>query len=121
MKVLITGGTVFVSRYCAEYFVRQGHEVYVLNRNTRPQSSGVKLIECDRHCIGDRLKNHYFDVVMDITGYNERDVSDLVSALRLWKILFHQFQRGISGNGAAAVQGKPAMRREYPLGRLWDE
>lgn len=81
MKVLITGGTVFVSRYCAEYFVRQGHEVYVLNRNTRPQSSGVKLIECDRHCIGDRLKNHYFDVVMDITGYNERDVSDLVSAL----------------------------------------
>ena len=82
MKVLVTGGTVFVSRYCAEYFVRQGHEVYVLNRNTRPQSSGVKLIECDRHCIGDRLKDHYFDVVMDITGYNERDVSDLVSALR---------------------------------------
>lgn len=82
MKVLVTGGTVFVSRYCAEYFVRQGHEVYVLNRNTRPQSSGVKLIECDRHCIGDRLKEHYFDVVMDITGYNERDVSDLVSALR---------------------------------------
>lgn len=81
MKVLVTGGTVFVSRYCAEYFVRQGHEVYVLNRNTRPQSSGVKLIECDRHCIGDRLKKHYFDVVMDITGYNERDVSDLVSAL----------------------------------------
>lgn len=57
MKVLVTGGTVFVSRYCTEYFVRQGHEVYVLNRNTRPQSSGVKLIECDRHCIGDRLKN----------------------------------------------------------------
>lgn len=82
MKVLVTGGTVFVSRYCAEYFVRQGHEVYVMNRNTRPQSSGVKLIECDRHCIGDRLKDHYFDVVMDITGYNERDVSDLVSALR---------------------------------------
>lgn len=44
MKVLVTGGTAFVSRYCAEYFVRQGHEVYVMNRNTRPQSSGVKLI-----------------------------------------------------------------------------
>ncbi len=81
MKVLVTGGTVFVSRYCAEYFVRQGHEVYVINRNTRPQSSGVKLIECDRHFIGDRLKEHYFDVVLDITGYNENDASDLVSAL----------------------------------------
>lgn len=80
MKILVTGGTVFVSRYCAEYFVRQGHDVYVMNRNTRPQSSGVNLIECDRHCIGNRLKSQYFDVILDISGYNERDVSDLVSA-----------------------------------------
>ncbi len=37
-KVLVTGGMVFVSRYIAEYYVRQGWEVYVLNRNTREQS-----------------------------------------------------------------------------------
>ena len=40
-KVLITGGTVFVSRYIAEYFVAKGGDVYVLNRNTRQQSKGV--------------------------------------------------------------------------------
>lgn len=36
-KVLITGGTVFVSRYIAEYYVKKEYEVYVLNRNNKPQ------------------------------------------------------------------------------------
>ena len=49
MRILVTGGTVFVSRYTAEYFLKKAHEVFVLNRNSRPQSKGVKLIECDRH------------------------------------------------------------------------
>ena len=49
MKMLITGGTVFVSRFAAEYFVKKGHEVWVLNRNTRPQVPGVHLIEADRN------------------------------------------------------------------------
>lgn len=30
-KILVTGGTVFVSRYIAEYYVAAGYEVYVLN------------------------------------------------------------------------------------------
>lgn len=47
-KILVTGGTVFVSRYVAEYFVEKRYEVYVLNRNNRPQSDGVNLIEADR-------------------------------------------------------------------------
>lgn len=51
-KILVTGGTVFVSRYVAEYFEKQGHEVYVLNRNSRSQSAGVTLIEADRNALG---------------------------------------------------------------------
>lgn len=81
MKILVTGGTVFVSRYNAEYFVKKGHEVYVLNRNTRPQSEGVHLINCDRHSLGNRLKNIAFDLVIDVTAYNDTDVKDLVNAL----------------------------------------
>lgn len=80
MKILITGGTVFVSRYAAEYFVKKGHEVYVLNRNTKPQSDGVNLINCDRHNIGNRLKDVYFDLIIDVTAYNETDVRDIVNA-----------------------------------------
>ena len=43
-KVLVTGGTVFVSKYVAEYFLQKGDEVYVLNRNNHPQAAGVHLI-----------------------------------------------------------------------------
>ncbi len=48
-NVLITGGTVFASRYAAEYYVKKGYHVFVLNRNSKAQSEGVTLIEADRH------------------------------------------------------------------------
>ncbi len=80
-NVLVTGGTVFVSRYVAEYFVKKGDRVFVLNRNTRPQSEGVTLIECDRHELGDKLKQYHFDIVLDITAYNRLDIESLVTAL----------------------------------------
>lgn len=80
-KILVTGGTTFVSKYVAEYFVGQGYEVYVLNRNTKPQVNGVKLINGDRNNIGDLLKNIHFDVVADITAYNKADIVNLNEAL----------------------------------------
>lgn len=80
MKILVTGGTVFASRYTAEYFAKK-HEVYVLNRGTRPQSEGVTLIKADRHKLGDTLKDHKFDAVLDICAYNGKDVTKLVNAL----------------------------------------
>lgn len=43
-KILVTGGTVFVSRFIAEYYVEKNYEVYVLNRNSREQSKGVMHI-----------------------------------------------------------------------------
>ena len=79
-KVLVTGGTVFVSRYIAEYYVAKGYDVYVLNRNTKEQSKGVTLIQADRHNIGDALKEIYFDVVVD-TAYSSYDVVTLLDAL----------------------------------------
>ena len=79
-KVLVTGGTVFVSRYIAEYYVSKGYDVYVLNRNTRKQSEGVTLIEADRHCLGDKLRNFCFDIVID-TAYKAKDVELLLDSL----------------------------------------
>ena len=79
-KVLVTGGTVFVSKYIAEYYVAKGYEVYVLNRNTKEQSKGVNLIQADRHEIGDVLKDIYFDIVID-TAYTAHDVETLLDAL----------------------------------------
>lgn len=83
-KVLVTGGTVFVSRYIAQYYVAKGYDVYVLNRNTKEQSKGVHLIQADRHNLGDVLRGYYFDIVID-TGYTAKDVTVLLDALGEYK------------------------------------
>ena len=71
-KILITGGTVFVSRYIAEYYVAKGYDVYVLNRNSKKQSEGVTLIEADRHNLGEILRDYYFDVETAGSFWNYR-------------------------------------------------
>lgn len=81
MKILITGGTTFVSKYVAEYFVAKGNEVYVLNRNSRPQIDGVKLINCDRMNLKNELTNIHFSAVLDISTYNKDQAEALYNAL----------------------------------------
>lgn len=80
-KILITGGTVFVSKYVAAYYVQKGDEVFVLNRNNRAQVDGVTLIEADRHNLGDALKGYHFDLVIDVTAYTADDIADLLNGL----------------------------------------
>lgn len=80
-KMLITGGTVFVSRFAAQYYA-QKYDVYVLNRNSRSQVEGVTLIEADRHCLGGILGQYHFDVVLDITAYCAEDINDLLDGLK---------------------------------------
>lgn len=81
MKILVTGGTTFVSKYVAEYFVKKGDEVYVINRNSRPQVDGVHLINCDRMELGDKLKGEKFDVVLDVATYTKEQMGALLDAL----------------------------------------
>lgn len=84
-KILVTGGTVFVSRYIAEYFAGKGHQVYVLNRGHHIQPKNTILIQGDRHELGDLLKNYEFDVVLDVTAYTGKDVKCLLDALGGYK------------------------------------
>ena len=80
-RILVTGGTVFVSRFVARYFTDRGNEVYVLNRGTRPQEPGVTLLRGDRNDLGDLLKGYYFDAVLDVTAYTRQDVENLLKGL----------------------------------------
>lgn len=83
-KILVTGGTVFVSKFIANYF-KQDNEVYVLNRNTKPQLDGVHLIEADRNKLRNSLKEYSFDVVIDVCAYNKQDIHNLLNALNTVK------------------------------------
>lgn len=80
MKILITGGTTFVSRYVTEHFVSKGDEVFVLNRNSRPQSLGVHLINCDRLNLGNKFANDHFDLILDITTYTDEHIKALLKS-----------------------------------------
>lgn len=115
-KVLVTGGTVFVSRYVAEYFVKKGYDVYVLNRNNRPQSDGVTLIEADRKNLGTVLKNYHFDAVLDITSYTAADVEGLLDALDSFDDYVF-----ISSSAVYPEYEKQPFTEETPLGenKFW--
>ena len=80
MKILVTGGTTFVSKYTAEHFVRRGDELFVLNRGSREQVSGVRLIKADRTQPGDILRGAHFDAVLDITAYTAEHIRGLLDA-----------------------------------------
>ena len=80
MKILITGGTTFVSKYTAEYFVKKGCDVTVINRGSRKQIEGVTLINRDRTQLGNILRGVRFDVVLDITAYTEEHIKTLLES-----------------------------------------
>lgn len=80
-KILVTGGTVFVSQYVAEYFAKAGDEVYVLNRNRHTQPESTILIEADRNRLGEVLKQYRFDAVLDINSYTKEDIEKLLDGL----------------------------------------
>ena len=80
MKILITGGTTFVSKYAAEYFVAKGNSVTVINRGSRPQIKGVTHISADRTQLSGTLNHKHFDVILDITAYTEEHVRTLAES-----------------------------------------
>ena len=80
MKILITGGTTFVSKFEAEYFVKSGNHVTVINRGSRKQIDGVNLICCDRMELNDTLKEKHYDVILDITAYTDEHIRSLLDS-----------------------------------------
>lgn len=117
-SILVTGGTVFVSKYVAEYFASKGDQVYVLNRNTRPQSENTILLQGDRHELGSLLKAYCFDVVVDVTAYTEADVIDLCDGLGEFDSYIM-----ISSSAVYPETNAQPFTEEQPIGdnRFWGE
>lgn len=80
-KLLVTGGTIFVSKAVAEYFSKKEYNVYVLNRGNNSQLPEVHWIQANRNDLGDVLKKTHFDAVLDVTAYTKKDISDLLDGL----------------------------------------
>jgi len=87
MKALVLGGSYFIGRALVETLVSEGFEVWILNRGTRKSTSdlGVRQLVADRHnyeSLDTALKGRYFDVVYDLSGYDEGDVEKTSLLLR---------------------------------------
>ncbi len=84
-KILVTGGTVFVSKIVAQYFSSKkfsnDYQVYVLNRNNHPQVENVILINSSRQNLGSKLEQFNFDIIIDITSYTKEDVKSILVSL----------------------------------------
>ena len=88
MRVLVIGGTEFISLHLVQELLRRGHDVTVFNRGRRAERlpAGVKAIAGDRkdHAgLRERLQGHRFDGVFDITYAPTlgEDVTALVATL----------------------------------------
>jgi len=88
MRVLVIGGTEFISLHLVRELLQRGHDVTVFNRGRRAERlpAGVKAIAGDRkdHAgLRERLKGHRFDGVFDITYAPTlgEDVAALVASL----------------------------------------
>ena len=81
-NILVTGGTIFVSKFVAQYFSSKKfcdeYKVYVLNRNNHLQVENVILINSSRQNLGSKLEQFNFDIVIDITSYTKEDVKSIL-------------------------------------------
>ncbi len=83
MKLLILGGTQFVGRHIVEQALVQGHEVELFNRG-----NNIDLFPDLKTYIGDRnedlsvLENNTWDAVIDVSGYNRKQVQASAKLLK---------------------------------------
>ena len=93
MKALFIGGTGTISTAISKELVKQGHELYLINRGNRNSelSDKVHFITCDINKeseVAALIKDMTFDVVADFIAFN---VSQLERDFRLFKGKTKQF------------------------------
>lgn len=91
MKILVFGGSIFVSWYIVKRLSEEGNEVITLNRGSRKGIHGnkVKEVYADRHDfeeLNKALADVDFDYVIDVSAYTEEDIKLSYEAVKGRKI-----------------------------------
>lgn len=85
-RILIMGGSTFVSRSLAEHFIHKGYEVDILTRGLgKLQYSGFRdHLICNRQSpneLQETLNGKQYEYIFDISAYTKDDVSSLLSCI----------------------------------------
>lgn len=84
-KILVLGGTVFISRAIVRSLLSENHKVYTLNRGTKPGEPGAVPLKADRNDHKQMkavLQNHAFDCVVDVSGRNGDQIKTVLDLIQ---------------------------------------
>ncbi len=119
MKLLLLGGTGFLSQQIVEAALRRGHKVTLFNRGqTQPELfPGLEHIRGDREKDLAALSGSSWDAVIDTCGYIPRIVR-MSAELLADKVEHYTFISSISAYADLDVDG---LDESYPVAKLSDE
>lgn len=85
-NILIIGGTRNIGYILSKQIIQAGHELTILNRGVTPDTlpDHVHRLRCDRtdpQQLRRALNNRQFDMVIDMTLYNDTDAHHIVDVL----------------------------------------
>ena len=83
MNILVIGGSYFLGK-CFVDMAAQNHNIYVINRGTRPlHDARITTYRMDRHDAAglSTVKEPHFDVIVDFCGYQSGDIRFLLTHL----------------------------------------
>ncbi|SHI46788.1 NAD-dependent epimerase/dehydratase family protein [Clostridium intestinale] len=91
MKLLVLGGSEFVSKALAKYLIAKGYSVDILTRGIKSlgYDGYKKHIICDRKDINNmksQLNDEVYDYVFDISAYTEEDTKIALEAINKEKL-----------------------------------
>ncbi len=77
MKILLVGGTGTISSAVSELVIKNGDELYLLNRGNKPVPDGAKSIVCDindTQSVAQKIAEHHFDAVADFIAFTPEHI-----------------------------------------------
>lgn len=84
-KVLVMGGSYFIGKKIVDVLLENDYSVCILNRGTKENNDdSIINLKCDRNDTEQMksvLSNHFFDIVIDVSGLNQLQVEILYDSL----------------------------------------
>jgi nucleoside-diphosphate-sugar epimerase len=117
MKILVMGGTEFVSNSLTKYLISKGYIVDIFTRGIRPiKYDGIrKHLKGDRKSIEDlkvNISNEIYDYIFDISAYVKEDVQKLITILNKENLKKYVF----CSSGSVYIPSNEIVTEEFTRG-----
>ncbi|MBC2582436.1 NAD-dependent epimerase/dehydratase family protein [Clostridium sp. DJ247] len=117
MKILVMGGTEFVSSSLTKYLISKGYIVDIFTRGIKPTKyDGIrKHLKGDRKSIEDlkvNISNESYDYIFDISAYVKEDVQKLITILNKENLKRYVF----CSSGSVYIPSDEIVTEEFTRG-----